>query len=423
MAVHLLKTADRATTTLASSYTSGATTLALTSGSLFPSTGYFYVLVEAEGGNTEELFLCSARSTNTLTVTGAQGNTSASNHASGAVVRATIWTAGSVDLLKYECCSLLSENKVALGGSSKNFKNERITWSASGVHTILDYSGGSPGYISSLWLVIADLSTDKQVSMRNSTIQIYYDGAGSPTIDCPLELFCFTDYGDATNDWATRYMGSTCNKNDCFSVYFNLPIPFNTGIKITLTNASASATGHLWSEANYILGVSNLWPRTRKLWAATGRTTNVTVDTVVTLVNVSSINPGLLAGVHLSLDSSPNSASPATAPLEGNIAYTWDGNGSPDYESSGAEDWVHHANYFQNIPLSGGSASYFSQFWTDYVGVVYASTLTWIMYRFHILDPQLFTSALKVTYTAGNSTQVNFTGGVRVAWCVLYYTE
>jgi hypothetical protein len=68
--------------TLGSSYTSGGVSLALTAGhgSRFPSTGDFWVRVE------DEIFKCTARSTDTLTVVGAQDGTAAANHASASAV-------------------------------------------------------------------------------------------------------------------------------------------------------------------------------------------------------------------------------------------------------------------------------------------------------------------------------------------------
>ena len=67
------------TGTLGSSYTSGGVSLSLTSGhgARFPSSGDFWVRVE------DEIFKVTARSTDTLTVVGAQDGTSASNHSGG----------------------------------------------------------------------------------------------------------------------------------------------------------------------------------------------------------------------------------------------------------------------------------------------------------------------------------------------------
>ena len=76
--------------TLASSYTSGGVSLVLTAGhgARFPSSGDFWVRVE------DEVFKCTSRSTDTLTVVGAQDGTSASNHASSSEVRWVLGVAG-----------------------------------------------------------------------------------------------------------------------------------------------------------------------------------------------------------------------------------------------------------------------------------------------------------------------------------------
>lgn len=92
--------------TLASGYTSGATTATITSGTGLPSGAcYFYMIVRAEGVNTEETWLVTNRSGTTLTLTGAQSGTSASNHASGATILASIMTAEAFTQLKTDILS------------------------------------------------------------------------------------------------------------------------------------------------------------------------------------------------------------------------------------------------------------------------------------------------------------------------------
>lgn len=72
--------------TLASSYTAAGTSLVVATGTGVRFQPYNVVKVLAEGANTDEIFLVSSISTDTLTVVGAQGGTSASDHASGATV-------------------------------------------------------------------------------------------------------------------------------------------------------------------------------------------------------------------------------------------------------------------------------------------------------------------------------------------------
>lgn len=92
---------DRFATTLASGYTSGGTSLSVSSASGLPSGACnFYLIIQAEGGNTEEVFNCTNVSGTTLTVTGAQAGTSASNHGAGATVIASIMTVGAFSQYK-----------------------------------------------------------------------------------------------------------------------------------------------------------------------------------------------------------------------------------------------------------------------------------------------------------------------------------
>ena len=82
---------DRYTSTLASGYTSGGGSLSVSVGPTGISGAcYFLVIVQAEGVNTEEVLLVTNISGTTLTVTGAQAGTSASNHGAGAVIIGSI---------------------------------------------------------------------------------------------------------------------------------------------------------------------------------------------------------------------------------------------------------------------------------------------------------------------------------------------
>ncbi len=97
---------DRYSSTVSSTYTSGGGTLVVTSGTGLPSgASNYYLTVSAEGGNTEEVFHVTSRSSGTLTVTGAQAGTSASNHAIGAVVQASNMTKDAYTQLKLDAAT------------------------------------------------------------------------------------------------------------------------------------------------------------------------------------------------------------------------------------------------------------------------------------------------------------------------------
>src|SRR5581483_9995896 len=110
-----LQHADRYQSTLSSSYTAGGTSLSVTSAasgaSQLPTDGDFFLIVQADGANTAEVFLVTSRSGTTLTVIGAQAGTSASNHASGATVIGTIYGAGAWQRLKREVADIMSDSR------------------------------------------------------------------------------------------------------------------------------------------------------------------------------------------------------------------------------------------------------------------------------------------------------------------------
>lgn len=91
---------NNASTTLASSILSGATSLTVASGSgaLFPnptSPDYFLVTLQGVSGTPIEIVKCTARSTDTLTIVRAQEGTTASAFSSGDKVELRV-TAGQM---------------------------------------------------------------------------------------------------------------------------------------------------------------------------------------------------------------------------------------------------------------------------------------------------------------------------------------
>lgn len=113
---------DRFTTTLANSYTSGGVSLVLSSTSGLGISGAcnFYLIVEAEGGNSEEVFAVSDVSGSTLTVVGAQANTTASNHGAGAVVIASVMTKDAYTQLKTDASYFTLIQTITTAGSQTN---------------------------------------------------------------------------------------------------------------------------------------------------------------------------------------------------------------------------------------------------------------------------------------------------------------
>ena len=304
---------------------------------------------------------------------------------------------------------ILSESRFLQGGTPQNSKTEHLMVGGGGAATVLNYSG-SPGYVSSLWIAISG----NQNSMVNSVLTITVDGESTPAISTRIPLFFGSEYCWNTNNFGSRFIGCEQNGGSNIGYYAYIPIPFSDSITATVTNGDPTASMTMWAEANYTTGVADSWTRSKKLWVSSGTLTGLTVNQVAALVNVTGINQGRLFGVYMSIDSWPGDANPRPAPLEGNVKMYFDGASAPNYESSGTEDYFHSSNYFENVP---------SGFSTDYTGVPFKSDVTWNAFRFHVYDPMTFSNGLKVTWNCGDSTEVNFSGSVRLAYTVWYYTE
>jgi hypothetical protein len=335
----------------------------------------------------------------------------------GAIVGATSTPAFTPDIL--------SEAKS--GGTLNSAKVEGVSVAASATTTLLNITPGSAGYISHMFIAFTNSDAAARTS---STLKITVDGeAAGGTFNSRIPLYFGAEYCYNTVNYSSRWNGCQQNNSNNIGFYSYIPIPFATSVLIELVNGSATTASTVWANFTYQTGVANTWPNTRKLRTASGTLTNQTVNTVVSLVDVSGINRGRLAGTYMSIDSFPNTANPPTAPLEGNVKIYIDGAGSPNLESSGTEDFFNWSNYFEGSntlygPLSANNNYSYDQ---GYTGVQFSTVpgtvQTWNVYRYHIMDQVLFTNALKVTWNCGDSTQVNFTGGVRVAWMIWYYTE
>lgn len=111
-----------AATTLASGISAGATSISLAAGTgaLFPSLGageYFYaVMLDAATGTTKEVVKVTARSTDTLTVTRAQDNTSASAFIAGDKFELRLVAATMQNFAVLETSAVQALNAQMVGG-------------------------------------------------------------------------------------------------------------------------------------------------------------------------------------------------------------------------------------------------------------------------------------------------------------------
>lgn len=134
------QTKNNATTTLNGSITNSATSITVTSGSVFPSTGNFRLVCE------DEIMICTARSSNTLTVTrGAEGTTGAS-HADLKTITHVL-TSDGFDRLGKDSVALWGDstlaplNRLVASNGTTLLTSSDFTWTNQGTASVADYNG------------------------------------------------------------------------------------------------------------------------------------------------------------------------------------------------------------------------------------------------------------------------------------------
>lgn len=204
-------------------------------------------------------------------------------------------------------------------GTTAYVSHDQLSVANGATQNLINYTG--VGYVDNIFIATKGSAAG---TATNSTINVYYDGSGTPTISVTLGNFCMAKYIDTAN--LTSFFGSeyiTANStksNDTFSCRFTLPIPFTTGIKIDYVNATGS-TVTFWSMAEYQSGVANTWPNTRKLRICQTNPGSVAAYSQQQICSNAGNGSGRIAGLWWLEDSTAGSSNPLTAPMEGNFRY------------------------------------------------------------------------------------------------------
>lgn len=321
-------------------------------------------------------------------------------------------------------------------------KNEYVSLASGTEQNLVNYTGGSPGYVSRVFIAATGGSGTPGGSgdPTQQNIKIYLNGSGTPYITIPFANMFLDQYAwDQASNVAPCPTTSYFTKANCqassqdFSGDFTLPIPFNTGIRITYTNSTGS-TLTFFSVVEYHTGVPlTSWTTTRVLHMdSIQRQTGIVANAVVTLSNYTGGAPGRFVGLWWMEDSFIGSVSPLTAPFEGNILLYLDGAGSPNIQSSGTEDWFGLGFGFGGQGLGGtggGNSSSTQGGWCDgtgqmcleFIGATFGNTQAAV--RWHVNDPIDFSTGEKITWQCGDTSEVSFTGTCTLWSTVFYYTQ
>lgn len=238
---------------------------------------------------------------------------------------------------------------------------------------IMDVEG--PGVIQHIWITV-----DTKV-YRDLILRIYWDGAETPAVECPVgDFFC--------NGWKTRANISALpinvNPSGGFNCYF--PMPFRKKVKMTIENRAPEDVGGFFYAINYAL--TEVGEDEAYFHAQFRRTNPVPYkEDYVILDGVK--GAGHYVGTYLAWQQNSSGWWG-----EGEIKFFMDGDAEfPTICGTGTEDyfggaWCFGANYsapFLGYPL--GSSD-------NRPGNRHG------LYRFHVMDPIRFRQALRVTIQA-----------------------
>ncbi|HNP72827.1 MAG TPA: DUF2961 domain-containing protein [Kouleothrix sp.] len=228
-------------------------------------------------------------------------------------------------------------------------------------------------------------------SWRSSILRIYWDGADTPAVECPVGDFFACGWGRYAQ---VSSLAVCVNPGSAFNCYWEMP--FRHGARVTLTNR-ADEPMTLYYQITYA-------------------ETSVPADAAYFHAQFRRVNPLPYQGVYTILDGVQGRGHYVGTYMawgvnsagwwgEGEIKFFLDGDDEfPTICGTGTEDYFCGSYNFDVGKEQGG----YREFTTPYAGLaqvirpdgLYASQTRFGMYRWHIADPIRFERDLRVTIQA-----------------------
>jgi hypothetical protein len=115
-----------------------------------------------------------------------------------------------------------------------------------GESRVLAEAGGTSGTIRRIWMTIPDRSPRMLRSLR---LDMYWDGAATPAVSAPVGDFFGVGLGQTTAFASALFSNPEGRSFNCF-----VPMPFKTGMRIVMTNESATNLDSLYYDVDYTIG-------------------------------------------------------------------------------------------------------------------------------------------------------------------------
>ena len=237
-------------------------------------------------------------------------------------------------------------------------------------------ANGTSGIIRRIWITFHDLSPRMLKQLR---LSFYWDGADQPAADVPLGDFFCMGLGRMAAFEGALFASPEGRSFNCF-----VPMPFKTGMRITVTNDGLGVAGMFFYDIDYTLGddISDDAPYFHA-WYNQQLPTKTRVDYTI-LARVAGRGRYLGASFGVAMD-------------RARYAQSWGGEGEakfyldddadhPTLCGTGTEDYIG----------TGWCQGIFSH---QYQGCTVADDekMHLCFYRFHVPDPIYFQSAIRAT--------------------------
>jgi hypothetical protein len=225
---------------------------------------------------------------------------------------------------------------------------------------------------------------------RFSILRIYWDGAKTPSVECPVGDFFACGWGKYTQ---ISSLAVCVNPGSAFNCYWEMP--FRKACKITMTNI-ADDEMTLYYQINYTL--TDVPDDAAYFHAQFRQVKRLPYKDVYTIVDGIQ-GKGHYVGTYMAWGVNNNGWWG-----EGEIKFYLDGDREfPTICGTGTEDYFCGSYNFDVGKDNGG----YREFTTPYTGLqvirpdgLYASQTRFGMYRWHIMDPIRFENDLRVTIQA-----------------------
>jgi hypothetical protein len=284
--------------------------------------------------------------------------------------------------------------------------------------TLADLAGA--GCITHLWFTIS--APEDRYYLRHLVLRAYWDGEASPSIEAPVGDFFNVGHGVAKSNAAlpltTSANGDQEKKlggNMAMNCYFQMP--FGSGARITVTNEGTAPVQSFYFYVDYeeydTLPDNAL--RFHAQWRREYRTEGAKGDLSAQGVNYWSLmddpNPkgdgnyvileaagaGHYVGCNLSVDNIDPTPDGLTWWGEGDDMIFIDGEQVPSMIGTGSEDYFCHAWGMQPNAYPYAGTSLYEH------DPDKPSRHKTTVYRFHVEDPVIFTTAIRVTIEHGHA--------------------